>query len=307
MEQYKNEFLKTFDPHIVEEYKDKIFTTNEQQYTYLNREPEKYRGENACYCYINKYLSIGQKITLRVNKTDYKEFTYLNAIKNEYSSNYTIVKSDDHILYPLFGMYLHILLEFTDGNLDLIKNKIKITHDFQKKYRNNVVYFKTVINSIEWNIDLNTLIFNLKPTSGDVIFWSYNYYKICDGLNRNNFIDTFTSINKYYFNVDGISFKQLRGKKMIIDYETGQKNKILRNLYYCLAMRFLLGTYISLYDEFISDIKCKIWKAISNSDLYESDLYYAFIDQFGCDINEIENNEDLKGKASGFARRRYII
>ena len=35
MEQYKNEFLKTFDPHIVEEYKDKIFTSNEQQYTYL--------------------------------------------------------------------------------------------------------------------------------------------------------------------------------------------------------------------------------------------------------------------------------
>ena len=306
MNNYKIKFFETFDPHIIEEYKDEIFTLN-SKYSYINEEPRKFRGEHASYCYENKYLEVGQKITLRINKTEYKDFNYLNLIQDKKTWKYNKIQTDYHVLYPLFGMYLHILLEFTDGNLELVKNKIKITHEFQKKYQNNVIYLKTVINSIDRGIDLNTLIFNLNPTSGDVILWAYNYYKIRDGLNRNNFMETLLSMSKYFFNVDSVKFKNLRGKKMIIDFETGEKKKILSNLYYCLAMDVILLTYTNSFMDFISDIDHQIWLAISNSDLYESDLYYAFVRCFWSSLNVIENNDYLVGKADGFALRDNFI
>lgn len=298
MEEYKIKFLNTFDPFILEEYKDKIFTLNKN---YAPNNPSKFRAQYAPWCYENKYFDIGQKIVLRINKTEHKEFTYLNAIRDEYSNDeFKIYKSNIHILYPLFGIYLHILLEFTDGNLELIKNKIKITHEFQKQYRNNVIYLKTVINSIERNINLNTMIFNLKPTSGDLILWSYIYYKIRNGLNRNSFMETLLLMCKYYFNIDGIMFKDIRGKKMVIDWETGKQSKILSNLHYCLTINNILFIYMCLCKNFVTNIEYQIWITISNSDLYKSDLYYAFIDQFGRNIPEIKNNDILCRKAFDF-------
>ena len=94
---------------------------------------------------------------------------------------------------------------------------------------------------------------------------------------------------------------------MIIEFETGEKKKILSNLFYCLAMDVILLTYRNSFMDFISNIDHQIWLAISKSDLYESDLYYAFIYRFKNGIKEIENNDYLVGKANGFALRDNFI
>ena len=297
MEEYKDRFFNNFDPIIIEEYKNKIFTLNKN---YLPKKEPKYKTEYAPWCYENKYFNIGQKIILRINKKEYKEFIYLNAILNEETDKFEIIESNIHILYPLFGMYLHILLEFTDGNLDLVKNRIKITREYQKKYTNNIIYLKTVINSIENNVDLNSMIFNLKPTSGDVILWAYIYYRIRKELTRNSFMETLTLMTKYYFNIDGIMYKNIYGKKMIINRETGERKKIMNNLYYCLAIRAILLLFINSYEDFVINIENQIWKNILVSELFESDIYYAFVNQFGNDIMEIKNNENLKRIAFEF-------
>lgn len=195
-------FLETFDPIIIEEYKQ----------TLLN--PFK------CSSYIVPGIrltenftlpwEINQIISLKINSNEIVEFKFL------------IDDDKYHILYPMFGIYLHILLEFTDGNLELVKNKIKITHEFDKRYHNSIPYLKTVIRSINEDRDLNQMIYELNPMSEHLIMMSNIYYLmkpyIVGEINTIEIpISSLKLYCKFHYNLNDIKYVNVKNKKFYIN------------------------------------------------------------------------------------------
>lgn len=184
-------FLETFDPIILEEYKQ----------TLLN--PFKYDN-------IILPWEIDQIISLNINENKTAEFKFLND-----DNNY-------HILYPMFGIYFHILLKFMNGNLELAKNKIKITHEFDKQYHDSIPYLKTVIRSINENRDLNKMIYELNPLSERLIMLSNIYYLmkpyITNEINTiDNLVLSLKLYCKFHHNLFDIEYKDVKNKKFYIN------------------------------------------------------------------------------------------
>lgn len=202
-----NLFLETFDPIIIEEYKQTLI--NPTTYNdYIIPGLQSYKN------FILPW-EINQIITLKINKEETVKFKFLDDTFNNQDNKY-------HILYPMFGIYLHILLEFTNGNLDLVKNKIKITHEFDKKYHNSIPYLKTVINSINENRNLNSMIYELNPICEELIMLSNIYYLLKPYLtNEINSIDNLVSslklYCKFYHNLPDITYKDVKNKKFYIN------------------------------------------------------------------------------------------
>lgn len=184
-------FLNTFDPIIIEQYKE----------TLLNK---------TVYDEITLPWEIFQPIKLRVNSNEIVEFEFLKD-----NSSY-------HIIYPMFGIYLHILLEFTNGDLNLVKNKIKITHEFDKTYHDSVVYLKTVINAINSDSDLNTMIYQLNPIASEMIVQSNIYYLMKEYMsNERNDIELLIKCMRlycrFYFGLYDINYSDVKNKKFYIN------------------------------------------------------------------------------------------
>ena len=195
-------FLEAFDPIIIEEYKQLLLNPFKCS-SYIV--PGIRLTENFTLPW-----EIDQIISLKINSNETVEFKFL------------IDDDKYHILYPMFGIYLHILLEFTDGNLELVKNKIKITHEFDKRYHNSIPYLKTVIRSINEDRDLNQMIYELNPISEHLIMLSNIYYLLkpytTNETNRiDNLVLSLKLYCKFHHNLLDIKYEDVKNKKFYIN------------------------------------------------------------------------------------------
>lgn len=213
----QQQFLNTFDPIIIERYKE----------TLLNK---------TVYDEITLPWEIFQPIKLRVNSNEIVEFEFLKD-----NSSY-------HIIYPMFDIYLHILLEFTNGDLNLVKNKIKITHEFDKTYHDSVVYLKTVINAINSDSDLNSMIYELNPIASEMLVQSNIYYLMKKYMsNEENDIELLIRCMKlyckFYLGLHDINYSEVKNKKFYIN-DTVKKKIIHDSDYYqFIARNYYKGTW----------------------------------------------------------------